>query len=147
MATMQATNNASVYRGPSLAARISYVAAIIVNVILWVIAHQLLEWGIPFVTADWPDVLWAVRLSLGASIVANALYLFYDARWFRRLGDIVTGSAALMSLVVMFVIFPFALPINLMQQCFRLGLLALAICQGIAILVHTVRLLSLGDEA
>ena len=42
----------------------------------------------PF-TGDWVDVLWAVRLSLVASIAANAMCVAYDADWFRHL----TGSA------------------------------------------------------
>ena len=144
MSTVQTTNEAQSYRGPTGAARFGYIAAIIVNVILWVLAHhrQLLEWGLPVITEDWPRILWAVRLSLGGSIVVHILYLLYDARWFRRLGEIVTGSLALLSMYVTFTVFPFALPNNLLEQVLRLGLLAGMVGLSITIIVHVGHLLN-----
>jgi len=61
------------------------VGSIIVNAILLYVAHHVLEWQIGWITPAWSDVLWAVDLTLWASIVTNALFLAIDAAWFRNL--------------------------------------------------------------
>jgi hypothetical protein len=84
-----------------------YVGAIVVNAILLAIAHNLLDWQVPFITPAWADVLWAIDLSLGASIIANAVFVGYDARWFRQLVQIGLTGVSLIAWLAVVEVFPF----------------------------------------
>jgi hypothetical protein len=114
--------------------RFGYIVAIVVNVLGFYIFHSLLEWRVPFVTEAWTSVLWAVDLSIAASIVANAVYLAYDARWLRHLGGIVTGAFSFLSTYVIWRTFPFDFgeAWNDMAQ-FVMVLVMLAIVIGIVV--------------
>jgi hypothetical protein len=84
-----------------------YLVSIVVDMILLYAAQHLLEWNVPWISADWSDVLWAVNLSLVVSIVGNALLLVYDEQWFHRVIDLVATGAALVAGYWMYVVFPF----------------------------------------
>jgi len=64
-----------------------YATALVVNAVLLYSAHRLLEWGVPFLTPSFNDVLWALDLSLGATVLANAAFIAYDSAWFRHVSD------------------------------------------------------------
>jgi hypothetical protein len=82
------------------------VGAIITAVVLWVM-NQLLVWEWPsWLTDEFAEVLPAIRNSLIASIVVYLLYVFYDAPWFRALGDLVTGWFSLVAGWTMWQVFP-----------------------------------------
>jgi hypothetical protein len=57
-----------------------YLLAIVINALLLYVVQHLVAWDVRFITPAWNDVLWAVDLSLQATIVANVLFLIYDAR-------------------------------------------------------------------
>lgn len=94
--------------GPPPGRRFGYLVAAAINgVLLWV-SHHLLEWGWPkFLTEDFEEVLPILSLSLVATIVANLLYLLYDARWFTALAEAVTAALSLASAVRTWQVFPF----------------------------------------
>lgn len=69
---------------PPGARRIGYGIGIGVGAALLYVANHLLEWGwFGWLTDDFELVLPIVNVSIWAGIVCNALYLFYDAQWFR----------------------------------------------------------------
>jgi hypothetical protein len=84
-----------------------YLVSIVIDVLLLYAAQHLLEWNLPWITAEWSDVVWAVSLSLVVSIAGNALLLVYDELWFHRLIDLVTTGAALVAGYWMYAVFPF----------------------------------------
>ena len=85
-----------------------YVAAIVVNAALIVIANQIVNWDVlTFLTADFNRVLWLINVSLGATILVNALFLFFDPKWFISLCRAVTSSLALVATIRMLQVFPF----------------------------------------
>jgi hypothetical protein len=84
-----------------------YSIAIVLNAILLYVAHHLLAWGAPFLTPAFEEVLWAIDLSLGATIVANGAFMAYDAGWFRHLGETVLDLLALLSVYTIYRVFPF----------------------------------------
>jgi hypothetical protein len=89
------------------ARRAGYVGSIVVNAIWYYVAHNLLRWGISFLTLSFASVLWAIDLSIGASVVANALFLAYDERWFRRLLQIFLTGLAFIVTSTLYGVFPF----------------------------------------
>lgn len=121
--------------------RVGYAAAIVANALLFYVFHNLLRWQVPFVTEAWTSVLWAVDMSLAASIVANALYFAYDKRWLRRLGGVITGAFSFLSTYVIWKAFPFdfGAPWNEMAS---MVLLVLLFAIVIGIVVEAVQLLT-----
>jgi hypothetical protein len=115
-----------------------YVASIVVNAILLVIAHSLPGWGIPFLTPAFADVLWAIDLSLGTTIIANALYFAYDARWFRGLTLIGLTGLSLLSTVVLYRVFPFDFGDASGDDLARLALTMVIFAIVIAIIVQII---------
>lgn len=84
-----------------------YIAALIVNVILIYVFNNLLKWGVPFLTSDYSGVLWAIDLSLGATVIANILFLMFDPGWFHHFVQIILNVIALFTTFIIFSVFPF----------------------------------------
>jgi hypothetical protein len=127
--------------GPTTGSRIGYVVAIVVNVVLLYVAHHLLSWHVPFVTDRWNLVLWAVDLSLVATIAANAAYVIYDARWFKRVTQIGLNIVALLVVYLLYTFLPFDLGVGIVDFAFRIALLFAMVGVVIATIVDGVRLL------
>ena len=88
--------------------RFGYAVGIGVGFAMLYVANRLLEWGwFGWLTEDFEQVLPIVNLSIWAGIIANALYLVFDAEWFKLLTQIpqliISGVAGLRILDV----FPF----------------------------------------
>jgi len=125
--------------------RADYIAAIVVNVILLGILNTLPGWHLPFITDQFSTVLWAFNLSVGANIVANILFLIYDAAWFYHIAQIVLNGFGLLVVYTLYRVFPFAFgPLG--NQIARLALLAGMLGLGIATLVEVVGLARAGAE-
>jgi hypothetical protein len=91
-----------------VARRSGYVIAIAVNVVMLYVVNNLLAWNIlPFLTDDFGRVLWLIDVSLLATIMVNFVYVAYDQRWFRSLGQIGLSLISLVVAVRMYQVFPF----------------------------------------
>jgi len=97
------------HTGPSVAGRrAGYAVAMTVNLVLLFLVNVTPGWqAVPFLTENTTDVLLLVNLSMGAAVVANAVYSVLDPPWVRALGDAVTTSVGLASLVRIWQVFPF----------------------------------------
>lgn len=60
--------------------RAEFIAAVIVNIILYYIANNLLNWHISFIAPTFADVLWIVNYFLLAAIIVNLIFIFYQDR-------------------------------------------------------------------
>ena len=108
---------------PSRGARTSgYTVAIVINVILWYVTHNLLDWNLPVITERFVEVLPAVEWSLGATIIANALFMVYDPRWFRHLAQVGLNILALFSTYMFYQVFPFEFGTESLNWLVRVGL-------------------------
>ncbi len=88
--------------------RFGYIVAIAVNIAMLVIVNNILAWGwLPFLTADFEQLLWLINLSLLATIAANVVYLAYDAQWFKSVCQIGLGGITVAVAVRTYQIFPF----------------------------------------
>lgn len=127
-------------RGEPSGRRLGYVIAIAINLFaLWVV-HNVANWDLSFITASWPQVLWAFNLSLGATMVANALFLVYDAPWFRHLAQMVLNLLGIVVIVTLFRVFPFDFGPQWVNQLARLALVLALLGTGIAVIVEFVSL-------
>lgn len=62
---------------------------------------------LPFLTPDTTQVLVRVNSAVAASIMVNLIYVWFDARWLRALGDLITAALALLALAALWRVFPF----------------------------------------
>ena len=89
--------------------RVGYIVAAVVNVVLWYAINVRPGWQVvPFLTEDMSNVVGLINLSLVAGIVANLVYVAYDAGWVRPLGELLTTGIGLVALVRIVQVFPFA---------------------------------------
>lgn len=114
------------------------MGSIVVNAILLYIAQHVLDWQIGWITPAWSDVLWAVDLTLEASIVINVLYLIIDARWFRNLGGAVSCGFAVLSTWWVYVIYPFEFGSASANDLARFALVLLIVATTIGMLVSAI---------
>ena len=79
------------------------------NVVLWVAIHVWPGWQeASFLTAATEDVLPWVDAQIAASVVANALWLLVDPRWFRALGEAITAAVGAAAIARIVTVFPFS---------------------------------------
>jgi hypothetical protein len=115
-----------------------FVGSIAVNAILLYAAHHVLDWQIGWITPAWSDVLWAVDLTLWASIVANALFLAIDAAWFRNLAGAISCAFAVLATWWLYVVFPFDFEAAATNDVVRLALGALVLATALATVVMAI---------
>ncbi|HEX2420373.1 MAG TPA: hypothetical protein VHL55_02125 [Acidimicrobiia bacterium] len=88
--------------------RAGFVATIAVNLAMFWVVNNLLTWGVvPFLTAEFRQVLWLIELSLAATILINASWLAYDVTWFRSLGQIFLNVLSAVVAISIYRVFPF----------------------------------------
>jgi hypothetical protein len=119
-----------------------YGVTMLVNITLLYAAHNVLAWGIPFFAPSFADVLWVIDLSLGAAIVANALFIAYDAEWFRHVTHVGLDGLSLLSTYIIYRVFPF----DIDPPWYGVVVLVLLVAMlgtAISLLVHVVQ--SFGD--
>lgn len=94
---------------PSASTRRSgYVVALVVNAAMVFVVLNLLEWGVlPFLTEEFTLLVPLIVLSLVASIVANAMYLFYDPPGFKTLCQVCISVISLVVAIRIYQVFPF----------------------------------------
>jgi hypothetical protein len=115
-----------------------YLAAVVVNAVLLVIAHGLLRWSIPFLTPAWADVLWAIDLALVGAIVANAVFVTYEEPWFRDLAHIALTALSLVAWHTLVQVFPFEFGDAGVNEFARLTGLLVIMALAVALFVQAI---------
>jgi hypothetical protein len=116
-----------------------YGMSVVVNAILLYVAHRMLAWGVPIVRPAFNEVLRAIDLSLGATIVANAIFLAYDASWFRQLSETLLDLLALLSVYTIYLVFPFQFDQPGWYDFATLTLLVVMFAIVIAVIVNAIQ--------
>lgn len=119
-----------------------YVVSIAIDIALLYVAHNVLRWGVSFITPAWSGVLWAIDLSLGASIAASVLLLVYDRPWFKHLLQIVTSIPAFVSTYVVYRAFPFSFARPWLTTGLRVLLIVGLVGLVIAVVVNLVQMIT-----
>jgi hypothetical protein len=128
-------------RAPRGARVFGYAIAIVVNIVAWFIFHNLGRWNLPYIIVEeFSRVLPALDLSLWASTVGNALFMAYDPRWLKSIGQAVLNALAVNAMYAMWRVFPFDLPGNLGPWA-RRALILLMVVVAIATFAELLQLL------
>lgn len=106
---MTQSTPASATRKPTIATRrFGYLVAILVNAAILFVVNNLLAWDVlPWLTEDFELVLPLMNASILANILANAIYVGYDAAWFKSLTQIGLAALGLAVAIRTFRVFPF----------------------------------------
>ena len=86
-----------------------YIITILINLVMIYLAYYLRDHRPFFLTGSYVTVLPAIIISLCVTILAHAAFLVYDRAWFRHLVQIGQHIVSILVMVVIYVIFPFAL--------------------------------------
>lgn len=122
-----------------------YIAAIVINIIMLFVFNMLPNWNISFLTADYTKILWAINLSIGATIIANLIYLVYEAGWFRHLSQVILSVIALFVVFLIYSVYPFIISNADFSHWFRISLIIVMAGIGIAIIVELFKLIRRKD--
>lgn len=103
-----AVNNEKTTRTSVGTRRFGYAMAVGVNVLLVVVANNLLALGwLPWLTPEFENVLPVINLALAVNIVLNLLYLAYDEPPFKAATQIIVNLIAIGVLVRTLQVYPF----------------------------------------
>ena len=92
--------------GPA-ARRFGYLVAITVNAVLLFLINRSPGWeSLSVLTPSTAEVIGIVNASILASVIANLVYLVWDADWLRALGDVATTTIGLAALVQIWQVWP-----------------------------------------
>ena len=129
--------------------RVGYVIAVAVNAALLIVLNAEPGWqGISFLTSATPQVLGLVNASLAVSLAVNLVYLAYDPRWLKALGDLATAGFTLAVCIRLRQVFPFAFDGSAawLATAMRVMLIIGIIGASIAIVVQIVTLTMLASH-
>ncbi|MDD5507799.1 MAG: hypothetical protein PHD25_05645 [Bacteroidales bacterium] len=123
---------------PLTARRVGYLITIALQFAGMYILLHLYDWNVPFLTEDYKDLLWYIRISFYAAIIAYAVFLIYDPKWFRHLLKAITNIIFALSTIMFYVIFPFNFPTEQLNRIVKIILLVIMILSFISILTELV---------
>lgn len=88
--------------------RVGYAIAVLVNLVMLVIAHNIYDWGwLPFLTADFAQLVPWISFGLVASIIANAVYQFNDTPMVKATGQFGVNLISVFVTYQIWQMFPF----------------------------------------
>ncbi len=118
-----------------------YIGAIIANGFIVFALNNLYNWGVPFLTESYRNCLWAINVSLGAVIIANFVFIFYDRDRFKHLLQVFTSAASFMALFVINGIFPFVFPVGAWYVALKVFLITAMVITGASVVYNIIRII------
>jgi hypothetical protein len=125
-------------RGAKLA---GYIVAIVLNAGFIYVFNNLLNWDVRFFTPSLAAVAWSVNLALGAALVLNLCYIFYNRGWFRHGGMMLTNVLSFISMLLFWIIFPFDLPGETWVTTARTVIIVAMVGTGIGFVTEMIQLI------
>ena len=122
--------------------RSEYVVAIVANFILFYILNNLLSWKVGFLTNSFQDCLWAINMSIVATVIGNILFLAYDLRWFRHSIRMAYNLFAVNAIYTLYRVFPFNFGQAFWNEAAKIVLILGTVGTVIGLIVEFVKLIS-----
>lgn len=118
--------------------KIGYLVAIIVSVFLIYVINNLLNWHIPFLTNNFIVCLPLFTISLSANIMANAVFIIYEEKWFKKIAEIILNVISIILLYTFYKIFPLSFNLVIYERLARGFILFITVVLFIAIAVEVI---------
>ena len=131
---------------------INYIVGVVVNAVLLFLVNKIPAWNLDFIAGNYPEVLWALNLSLIVQIAGNFLLMFYHPMVLHHIGNMLFSIFGFIALIVIYTVFPFILPelrSNWLPTVIKAVMIVGMVGTGIAGIVHlagTIRFLLLRDN-
>ena len=90
-------------------------------------------------TQDFEHCLFYIELSIYVTIGTNLLFIFYDHRWFKHLLQGISNIFSALAVIMIYVIFPFAIQSAVWSKWFRIALLVLFAVTVIGTVVEFIK--------
>ena len=119
--------------------KIGYIFAIAFMILFIYILRHLRDWGVAWLNADFDKCLFYIELSIYVSIAAQVLFIIYDNRWFKHLIQGITNVFGALSIIMIYVIFPFNIGDVQWVKWVKIGLLIVFVITVISIIVEIVK--------
>lgn len=110
-----------------------YIVAVIFNLIAFYIANNIINWNLSFIAPTFTQVLWAINLAIGVTILGNIILLVYDPSWLRHLTKAVMNVFSFVAAYTFYIIFP----LSFTQNWINIFIVFLIILTMIGIVVAT----------
>jgi hypothetical protein len=124
---------------PSPARKIGYIFAIAFMILAIYVLRHLREWGVTWLNEDFEKCLFYIELSIYVSIAAQVLFILYDNRWFKHLIQGISNVFGALSIIMIYVIFPFNFGDAHWVKWLKIGLLIVFVITVISIIVEIVK--------
>lgn len=119
--------------------KFGYGISMLVNAALIYVFNNLLTWKIPYLLPTFEGCLWAIRLSLSATIFVNFIYIFFDENWFHHLMQVLLNIFSWVSIYFLYTIFPFNFTAALWTEIAKISFLFLLVVIPIGTLVELIQ--------
>ena len=116
-----------------------YIGAIIANGFILFALNNLYNWGVPFLTESYQNCIWAIDVSVGAMIIVNFVFIFFDRDWFKHLLQIFTSAASFLALYVINMIFPFVFAEPAWYIAIKVLLIVSMVITGASVVYNIIR--------
>jgi len=124
---------------PSPARKIGYIVVVIIMFVILYLVRNYEKWNLPFLTSDFDRCLFYIELSIYLNIAANILFIFYDNKWFKHLVQSVTDVGGALSIIMIYVIYPFSFGEEPWSKWVRIGLLILFGFTVLSVLINLIK--------
>jgi len=123
--------------------RFGYLVSAVINAVLIFVAHNLVAWDwFSWLTDDFNDLVPLITISLGATILANLAYLWFDGPAFKSSTTVITSVISFVLSIRMLQVYPF----DFSAYSFNWDLVAKSVLilgivgTGISVIVELVKL-------
>jgi hypothetical protein len=121
--------------------RSEYVFGIIINLILFYIANNILNWNLSFIAPSFSQVLWAINLAIIVTIVGNILLIAYSVPWFRHLVKAVMNVFGFIAAYVFYTVFPLIFSQSYLYVLAKIILILILIVGFLSILFEIIKMI------
>ncbi len=121
----------------------TYIGGVVAGGILLFVINKLPQWHVPFITAAYADILWALNLSLLVQLTGNFMLLFYHPLFLHHIVQVVFNIFSIIALYFLITVFPFSLDElvgDWLHILIRIFLIIGMVATIISIIVHLVKL-------
>lgn len=123
---------------------IGHLVVVIIFLLLMYVFNNLIKWEAQLITPDWSKVLPILNISLGLTVFAHLIFLFYDTKKFQWVIQIILDIVSIFVLYRLFVIYPFKFELFFGQAWLNSGFkIFLPFAMAAAIIAIITRLVKL----
>ena len=119
----------------------NYIVSAVINAVFLFLVNKIPDWNLAFIAGTYPNVLWALNLSLIVQIAGNFLLIFYHPMVLHHVGNVLFSIFGFIALIVVYTVFPFYLPelrSSWLPTLLRIVMIVGMVGTGIAAIVHLV---------